>query len=319
LWILTLSSYAILAVSIALWLRYLRHRGVPVDGPTAVAVSLVATALGPTYSNAIFGQVNAWVLGCVVIFLTLGPARPALGGAFLAIGTWLKIYPVLMVAAGLWNRSAWRRIAYAAGAIVAIAILLLPILPLSTYQTFLSEVLPARFDKTAVHISNQSLIAFIERFALPPERFLNWTGEQAITASGIVRGVNWGFGVAMIAFLWHRAGRGPRVEAVDSAAGLIALAAVIAPLGWGHTYVLVLPLVMLHLVTLRYATPWHAATIGACVMALMIPVGRRFSLVEMAPAALQNIVYSRYLLATLILIAVPPAIAPNTESRRPAS
>ena len=331
--LLTLSSYAVLAASIALWLRYLNRRGVPIRAGDAVASSLVAIALGPTYSNAIFGQVNAWMLACVVIFMTVGPARPAVGGVFLAIGTWLKIYPVLMVAAGLWNRSAWRRIVSAAAATVIIAILLLPIVPLSSYQAFWSEVLPARFDKTAVHISNQSLIAFLERFALPADRFLHWTGEQAVTVSALVRAVNWGFGIAVVALLWHRAVRGPRVEAVDSAAGLIALAAVIAPLGWGHTYVLVLPLVVLHLVTLRYATTLHASLVCASVAALMIPAGRHFSFVEVLPVALQNVAYSRYLLATLILIALPvhpttqsprrgdpgPAVASNTESRRPES
>jgi alpha-1,2-mannosyltransferase len=317
LWILTLSSYAVLIASIVLWLRYLNQRGVTVDWKTGAAASLIAIALGPTYSNAIFGQVNVWVLACAVIFVTIGPTRPAVGGVFLALGTWLKIYPIVMVAVGLWNRSAWSRIAYAAAASVIIVLVALPIVPLSSYETFWTEVLPARFDKTAVHISNQSLIAFLERFGMPAERFLNWTGEQAVETSGAVRALNWAFGIAVMAVLWHRAGRGPRVEAVDSAAGLIALAAVIAPLGWGHTYVLVLPLVILHLVSLRHANAPHAAVVWVTVVALMIPAGRRFSWVEVLPATLQNIVYSRYLFATLLLIALPPAIAPNAESRRP--
>jgi alpha-1,2-mannosyltransferase len=317
LWILTLSSYAVLIASIVLWLRYLNQRGVTVDWKTGAAASLIAIALGPTYSNAIFGQVNVWVLACAVIFVTIGPTRPALGGVFLALGTWLKIYPIVMVAVGLWNRSAWSRIAYAAAASVIIVLVALPIVPLSSYETFWTEVLPARFDKTAVHISNQSLIAFLERFGMPAERFLNWTGEQAVETSGAVRALNWAFGIAVMAVLWHRAGRGPRVEAVDSAAGLIALAAVIAPLGWGHTYVLVLPLVILHLVSLRHANAPHAAVVWVTVVALMIPAGRRFSWVEVLPATLQNIVYSRYLFATLLLIALPPPIAANTESRRP--
>ncbi len=317
--VLTVSSYAVLIVSMVLWLRHLNQRGMAVDARTGLAASLIAIALGPTYSNAIFGQVNAWVLACVVIFMTIGAARPAVGGLFLGVGAWLKIYPILMVAAGLWDRSTWRRIGFAAAAGVVLMIAALAMVPLSTYQTFWSEVLPARFDKTAVHISNQSLIAFVERFALPPDRFLNWTGEQAIGVNGIVRAANWGFGVAVIAFLWHRAGRDPRNQAVDSVAGLAALAAVIAPLGWGHTYVLVLPLVILHVVTLRHGQTLHAAAVCACVVALMIPAGRRFSFVELLPAALQNIVYSRYLLATVLLIALPLAIPSNTASRRPAS
>jgi hypothetical protein len=303
--VLTLSSYAVLVWSIALWIRYLGERGIAIDRQTALFSAVIAIALGPTYSNAIFGQVNAWVLACVVAFVCLGPTRPAAGGAFLAAGTLLKIYPVLMVAAGLWNRSAWRRIAYAVAAGMIIMVITLPLVPIQAYVTFVNDVLPARFDKTAVHISNQSLIAFVERFALPPDRFLNWTGEQAITVSGAVRALNWSFGIVAIGLLWHRATRGARIGAVHSAAGLIALAAVIAPLGWGHTYMLVLPLAILQLVSMRGASALHAAIICMCVLAMMIPAGRRSGLIEGLPAALQNVLYSRYLLATLILIALP--------------
>jgi len=45
--------------------------------------------------------------------------------------------------------------------------------------------------------------------------------------------------------------------------------------------------------------------ICACVLAMMVPSGRRLDFVDVLPAALQNLAYSRYLLATLILIALP--------------
>jgi alpha-1,2-mannosyltransferase len=313
---MTIASYAAIVIAIALWIRYLNHREVAVDWRTAVAAGLIAVALGPTYSNAIFGQVNAFVVLCTVAFVTMGPRWPAAGGAFLAMGVWLKIYPVLMIVIGLWNRSAWRRIVYAGVGALVVAVIALPIVPLSTYQSYVTEVLPLRFDKTAVHISNQALVAFIERFAIPPERFLNWTGEQAITVGPAIRAFNWALGVAVITLLWRRAGRGPRVEAVDSAAGLMALAAVIAPLGWGHTFVLVLPLVILHVVSLRDASPLQVVIAGCCVAAMMIPAGRRFWFIEQMPGWAQNLAYSRYLLATLVLIALPPAIASFTDTRR---
>lgn len=303
---MTIGSYVAVIGSIALWIYYLNRRDVAVNVRTAIGAGLIAVALGPTYSNAIFGQVNAFVLLCAVGFVTIGSRLPPAGGALLAIGIWLKIYPVLMVVLGLWNRSAWRRLAYAAGAAVLIALVTLPIVPVGAYVTFWGDVLPARFDKTAVHISNQSLIAFLERFTIAPERFLNWTGEQAVVAGGGIRAFNWAFGVAVIALLWRRAKRGPRVEAVDSAAAVMALAAVIAPLGWGHTFVLVLPLVILHLVSLRDARPLHAVLVGCSVAALMIPAGRRFWFIEEMPGWAQNVAYSRYLLATLVLMALPP-------------
>ena len=54
-------------------------------------------------------------------------------------------------------------------------------MPADAYRAFFTDVLPARIDKTAIHITNQSLVAFLERFRYPPEQFLNWTGQQAVT------------------------------------------------------------------------------------------------------------------------------------------
>jgi hypothetical protein len=304
--VFTALSYAAVLASVALWLRYLRQRGLAVDARTAVAAGLVAVALGPTYSNAVFGQVNALVLFCAVGFITLGPARPALGGTLLAAGVWLKIYPVVLVAVGLWNRSAWPRLAYAAMAGVAIAAAAMPIVPPSAYAAYWTDVLPARFDATALHITNQSLIAFVERLAVPPERFLHWTGEQAVQSGAAVRGFNLLCGVAVMALLWRRAVRGPRLAAVHAAAGLMALAALISPLGWGHTYVLALPLVLLHLAVVRHASPAAVVVVAGCVLALMVPAGRHLP-IDALPGWLQNVVYSRYLWATVVLLALPAA------------
>jgi alpha-1,2-mannosyltransferase len=311
----TIGSYAALLTAVTAWCRHLRKQGLTIDGRTLGAVCVIAVASGPMYMNAIFGQVNAFVLACSVGFVTL-LATPMTAGALLAAGFWLKIYPVLTVVVGLWNRRAWRPIAFAAVASLVLIVLALPLIPLSAYTTFVGQVLPARFDKTAVHIANQSLLAFFERFALPPDQFVNWTGEEAVTVAPSLRALNWGIGVAVIALLWRRAVRGPRVEAVDSIAGVIALAAVIAPLGWGHTFVLVLPLVILHLVSLHDARPLARAIVCLCVVAMMVPAGRRFSLVEQMMPWVQNVFYSRYLLAALALIALPPAIPPYTDTRR---
>ena len=92
-----------------------------------------------------------------------------------------------MIAAAAWNRRAWKAIAATAAAGVLLAVMALPVIPVSAHRAFLTQVLPARIDKTAIHISNQSLVAFIERFRYPPSRFLYWTGEQAVTASTAAR------------------------------------------------------------------------------------------------------------------------------------
>ena len=82
----------------------------------------------------------------------------------------------------------------------------------------------------------------------PPELFLNWTGDQAVTVSWVLRIFNAGFAVLAVALMWRR----PRPGAFDAAC-VIALVAVIAPLGWGHTYVMVLPLIVYQLILLKHA------------------------------------------------------------------
>lgn len=294
---LTVASYAALVIATRQWCGYLRRHGLVIDGRTTAAVMVIALALGPTYMNAIFGQVNAFVLASAVAYVCLLNA-PVAAGSLLALGIWLKIYPAFLAVVGLWDRRAWRAVAWAIAAAVLIAAVLLPLLPVEAYRTFAGAVLPTRIDKTAIHITNQSFAAFLERFRYPPELFLNWTGQQAITVSASVRMMNTWLAVVGVGYFWKRFGMHGAHHA--AAAGIIAMVAVVAPLGWGHTYVMVLPLVILQLVALKDASPLKAAVIGGCVAAFLIPAGRHLP-VDWAPAWFQNLVYSRYLIATVIL------------------
>lgn len=299
---LTIASYAAVFAAVWLWFGYLKQHGLMFDTRTAAAMALIALALGPTYSNATFGQVNAFVLLSCVAFLSMAIGRPLAAGVFLAAGAWLKIYPILMIAVGAWNRRTWQAIAGTALAGGLLLVIALPVIPGSAHRAFLTQVLPTRIDKTAIHISNQSMVAFVERFHHPSSRFLYWTGEQAVTASATARLAGSLTGLAGLLFLWRRATAG---SPVASEAALMALVAIVAPLGWGHTYILVLPLVILRLAAIRQETAVTAAIVAGCVLALMIPASRVFSFADSWPSGLQNLLYSRYLLATLVLALLP--------------
>ena len=311
---LTLVSYGAVIAAVLLWCKYLREHGIPIDATTARAVTLIALALGPTYMNATFGQVNALVLLSCVAFLTLAAVRPIAAGVLLACGMWLKLYPIVLIAVGAWSRQKWRGIAIAGIAAVVLMAIALPIVPLSAHRSFLFEVLPARIDKTAIHILNQSLVAFLERFQVPPDRYLQWSGEQAITVGGALRAVNWGFSIVVLFYLWWRAEAGFRLSLVASDAVVMAVLAMVAPLGWGHTYMLVLPLVIFRLVLIDRTGPARAVVVFCCVAALMVPAGRLFSFANHWPDWLQNLLYSRYLLATAILAVL--SVGPEGERRQ---
>jgi hypothetical protein len=273
-----------------------------------IAIMLIALGLGPTYMNAIFGQVNAFVLGTAVAFVCLAPTAIFEAASLLALGIWLKIYPIVLGAIAIWDRRMRRALAWSVVALLAIGLLAMAIVPYREFEVFFRQVLPARADKTAIHIVNQSLVAFLERFRYPTELFVNWTGHEAVRVSLAVRAANAGFGVIAIAFMWQR-----RRFIALNAASLIALMAVIAPLGWGHTYVLVLPLVVYQLIAMTKAPLNTAITIFVCILALMIPAGRHLP-IERAPDWLENVVYSRYLLATIALVLISSTVGHTTES-----
>lgn len=294
----TIASYAAVIIAVELWWSYLRRHAITVDRGTRLAVLLVVLALGPTYMNAVFGQVNTLVLASAVGFVAAADARPLLAGSVVAVGAWLKIYPALLLWVWAWDRGAWRAIGWTAGAVLIIGVLSLPMVPVDAFRTFVFDVLPARGDKTAIHIANQSLAAFLERFRHEPSMFLDWTGQQAVTVGSGVRAINFAFlGIAMIAL----AVIGRRHKGVPHVtAALMALIAIVAPLGWGHTYVMALPLVVMALLALKDAETITAIVIAGCLAALMIPAGRHLP-IDWAPEFAQNLVYSRYLLAAVVL------------------
>jgi hypothetical protein len=300
--VLTLASYAAITSAVHRWFAYIGRGGLETDAATRTAILLIVIASGPVYTNAIFGQVNAFVLLSAVIFVTMADVAPIGAGVSLAAGTLLKIYPILAAAMVLWNRRAARALLWTAIAGIAIVIVLLPIVPLSAYRSFI-EVLSARIDKTALHVTNQSLLGFLERFRVAPELFLNWTGHEAVAVGPLLRGINTWVLVCGLGFLWKRIDT-LKHSPVASAAGLMALVAVSAPLGWGHTYVMVLPLVIVQLIHMRDAAPFTAVVIFLCVLALMVPAARHLP-IDGLPGWMQNVVYSRYLLATLAMMIIP--------------
>ncbi|HEX6163041.1 MAG TPA: glycosyltransferase family 87 protein [Vicinamibacterales bacterium] len=314
---MTIASYAALIDAAATWSSYLRRHGVEVDRRSHLAVMLIAIASGPSYMNAIFGQVNAFVLLAAVVFVARAAAMPAIAGVALAAGTWLKIYPAFLALIGAWDAKVWRAIAIAVLAAIAVAVALLPVVPYSAYEAF-AALLAKRADVTAIHVTNQSLIAFLERFRYSPDLFLNWTGQQAVVVTPVVRIMHALISLLLVLKCWYDSRR-HGADLPSIAASMIALVAVIAPLGWGHTYVMVLPLVMLQLVAMRDAPRPMALLIFVCVMAMMIPAGRHLP-IDSAPSWLQNVVYSRYLLATLALIAISTvSVGRTTKSTLAAS
>ena len=95
-----------------------------IDTTTNIGFHTAATFEDQMYLSSMdsfFGQVNAFVLASAVVFVRLAPVSAVEAGFVLALGTWLKIYPALISAIGIWDRRTWRAIGWSVAAALAIA------------------------------------------------------------------------------------------------------------------------------------------------------------------------------------------------------
>jgi len=71
--------------------------------------------------------------------------------------------------------------------------------------------------------------------------------------------------------------------------------------------------VVYQLIAMTKAPLNMAIAIFMCVLAFMIPAGRHLP-IDWAPDWLENVVYSRYLIATIALMLISAAVGQTTES-----
>lgn len=130
---------------------------------------LLFTALTPGFHAARNGQMDPFVLLiCLAYLIALGRDRAALAGISLALGVWIKIYPAVLLVMALFHPKARRVFTWFAGAMVAVPVIVLPIVPLRVEVAYFGEYLPAVAQNTEPHIYNQSLIGFLSRQSLGP-------------------------------------------------------------------------------------------------------------------------------------------------------
>lgn len=311
--------YACAAGALMMWLRAVDRAGlgpVHLTGADQVAVLVLGLASGPVLAVMVAGQVDSLVLClCITHVVLLRSGRGAAAGAVLAVGFWIKIYPALLLAYALWTPGRNRVAVGFAAVMLAVPVLALPVVPAELYGTYFLDLMPALSGRTIVNIYNQSAAAFLTRLDLPIGEALRSydaflirpTDKLSILAAALA-------GIVLMA----RHARRPGGLDLVVAASLIAMIGPVAPLGWGHTYVYVLPLLV---VTLALALKQGSATLPGVIAALFaticVPAYHRMPFLNDAPPLVQNLVYSRYLLVTLVLLGITWRLVYARDRRRP--
>jgi hypothetical protein len=278
------------------------ENGVKTSRINNALVSLFLACSAMMFHNLVMGQINILVLLLCVLFVRLMPSRPILAGIMLALAVWIKLYPVVLVIWAVRTLQGRKAIGWAFVAGIGVALLLLPVLPFQLYLDHLHK-LKELSNYTSSHIINQSLPAFLYRMTAGSEQFFGWPNVYQIP--GWVKTTNLLMFAAVIVFLATK-----RSRAFISATGsafFMALIPVFSTIGWGHSFIFMAPLIFIccqHLLFSKELPKWLTAIFLGSAVLLLIPVHNAPGFLQKIPLSIQNLYYSRFLLLSLLFMAV---------------
>jgi hypothetical protein len=300
-------SLVAVVMSVDLLARLFESSGLAVRPGDRVMLPVIALAVGPTFINMLYGQVNTLILlDCLAFRWLLDRRRPLLAGAVLALGVWLKVYPALCLGWVLaWERHRhdWRRMLVGFGsAFIAVPVLCLPIVPPSLYRSYVSGTLPMSMGRTFQNILNQSLLAAVARTAGPVATYADWRNcDYSVVPPAWGRALNACFALASFAGfgLWSRSPNPARRLAGFLC--ILAVTPIVSPLGWSYVYVLALPALFFAL--LRAPRKRLACTpLFIAYVAYLIPATRELRGLRHLPDLVGHLFDDRYLFATISVL-----------------
>jgi hypothetical protein len=303
--VLYVSGFAAMAI----WtnLSEVGDKATAMSKPGKINLVLLSGVSGPFFAAVAAGQVDILVLlFCVAYVVLIARGRPALAGLVLAAGFWIKIYPIMLLAYALSRRDALRILAGFASGLIIVPLALARALPFELYQIYFLDLLPKFSENTIVNIYNQSLAAFYARLNLPLSTSIVSFQVYAVPASirlPIAAGtIAVAAGISVVTRLIKPA-------TIPLLAMILAMFAIVAPLGWGHTYVYALPLVCSSwLMGREVRSKVPHIFIGITYVVLLVPAYRKFPLEAHIPDQIYQVIYSHYLFATISLILASAAL-----------
>lgn len=298
--LLSLAALACAVGAIAAWLALAERTGaVMTNGVERAALIAMAVVTGSVFTCR-HGQVDTLILAIVTLGVWLiFTARTAVGAAVLAAGSWVKIYPAMLMLPLLARRDT--RWPAATGFIVGAGVVMLAafaVFPLAVWLDF-AKMLPVMAERTITNVDNQSLVAIWARTVVPPEEALT-TWETIVVPAGLRLAVSAAAVMTVAAFVL-RAGQ-DRGQQLWAAAATTAMISLIAPLGWGHSYAYVLPLLALSVGDAWARRRWVSLAIAGLLWAIyVIPAHRQFAALS-PDLPLWHLAYGRYAFATIGLL-----------------
>jgi hypothetical protein len=315
LFLALLYSSAFAAMAIWANLSDFNDKAVAISRLSRTNLVLLSTVSGPFFAAITAGQVDILVLLlCVAYIALIVQDRPVIGGLVLAIGFWIKLYPVVLLAYVLSRRDAFQILLGFAFGLLIVPLVLAPAVPFELYRLYFLDLLPRFSGSTIVNIYNQSLAAFYTRLNLPLSAGIHSFQVYAVPTS--VR-LPIAAGAIAIAASISVVTKFVKPATLPLLAMILAIFAVFAPLGWGHTYVYIFPLVYSTWIMGRQAqSTFTPIFVGIIYLTLLIPAYRVLPFNPILPELIYKIIYSRYLFSTAFLLLISAMLVRVTNHHK---
>jgi len=215
----------------------------PLTNNQKIIIYIISAGNTPVYMNFQSSQIGTILIFIVALFLYLIIKQkyfPA--GIILSLGVLIKIYPVFLILTGYGKGTAKKFLSGFILSLILIPLLSLTLMPVSVYNEFIFHILPGLASYTELNAYNQSLIPVILRF------FSNTDGGWLLVEIPLyLKLINYFFLLTLIVYTGYKLLKTKQPEEI-SLYSLIILAAipVFSTFGWGHLYILALPIIMLY-------------------------------------------------------------------------
>jgi alpha-1,2-mannosyltransferase len=287
-------------IALLLWLRLLVKADLaPSNLLLMAAILSLAIVSGSVFSGRA-GQIDAFVLLLCVIAVALAESMPLLAGAIISVGAWIKIYPALLIFYAMTQASFRRFLCGFLVAGITIPGLACTVIPIDLMFKYFLDILPSLSGRTIINIDNQSLQAIGVRAMIPLSEAIN-----SFAAYPVPSLLRWGGNVMALSMILLTACLVRRRKSKNLnlyiAAVIMAMIPLMAPLGWGHTYIYVLPLFCL-MVSRAASHSLPSLLVALFVyLAFVFPSHHNFQYLQGMPDFFLELLFARYAIATIVL------------------
>jgi hypothetical protein len=290
------SVYVLIICSFFLLLKCLNTE--PKNGASGMWFPLIlCISAAPSFLDSSFGNVNSLLLLlCIVYGWSFNNKKYVSAGVTLSVAFWLKLYPALLLIMLFRTNEKWKL----AGSFIIGATFILVIslffIPLEVFKEFFSDIAPAYSKQTTTHIFNQSLAPALIRIVSPIDSAFNY--NYILIPQGIRIAVYVIILSAIVLFCllaWKY-----KTSDIYTIAGLCNFIPLITPIGWGYTFVMLYPSMILLYYKNISKKKISFVLYLLCWFALATPSYHRIEQFHV-PDILKLVYYSRYTIAAIVL------------------